>query len=229
MYLEYKDTGITMQQFLNLIKEKYSHKKYAYAARLDPLARGIVPILVDDECKDVDNYFSSKKIYNVKVIIGIQTDSDDPLGLIEKINLLNNFDNFLKTHRDSFLIENNKIEQKFHYFSTKALKMRKQNKLEESFHLVELIKSDILSTGYINFNDWKDDIIKNINKIDSNKNFRQELIIDQWNKLTFDKLPFIELELKVSSGFFVRQFVRDLSNKLNQPMLAYDIYRKSIF
>ena len=48
MYLEYKETGITMQQFINLIKEKYPHKKYAYTARLDPMARGIVPILVDE-------------------------------------------------------------------------------------------------------------------------------------------------------------------------------------
>lgn len=229
MYLEYKETGITMQQFLDLIKEKYPHKKYAYTARLDPMARGIVPILVDDECKDVNNHFSSKKIYNVKIIIGIQTDSDDPLGLIEKINIPNNFEEFFENNAETFLLENNKIEQKFHYFSTKALHMRKQNKLEESYHLVELIKSNILSKGYIDFNDWKDCIIKTINKIDKSKNFRQEEIIKQWNQLKLDKLPYIELELKVTSGFFVRQFVRDLSNKLNQPMLAFDIYRKSIY
>lgn len=229
MYLEYKETGITMQQFINLIKEKYPHKKYAYTARLDPMARGIVPILVDEECKDIDNHFSSKKIYNVRVIIGIQTDSDDVLGLIEKVKLVDNFAEFLEKYKDKFLIENNKIKQKFHYFSTKSLKMRQQNKFEESYHMVELIKSNILSSGYINFDDFKSEIIKNINKIDSNKNFRQELIIDQWNKCLLEKLPYIDLELKVSSGFFVRQFVRDLSVELNQPMLAYDIYRKVIY
>jgi tRNA U55 pseudouridine synthase TruB len=229
MYLEYKETGITMQQFINLIKDKYPHKKYAYTARLDPMARGIVPILVDDECKDIDNHFSSKKVYNVRIIIGIQTDSDDVLGLIEKIQLVDNFDDFLEKYKDKFLIENNKINQKFHYFSTKALKMRKQNKLQESYHMVELIKSNIISPGYINFNDLKDDIIKSINKIDSSKNFRQDIIIDQWNKCDFNKLPYIDLELNVSSGFFVRQFIRDLSIELNQPMLAYDIYRKVIY
>ena len=165
----------------------------------------------------------------MRVIIGIQTDSDDVLGLIEKVKLVDNFAEFLEKYKDKLLIENNKIKQKFHYFSTKALKMRQQNKFEESYHMVELIKSNILSSGYINFDDFKSEIIKNINKIDSSKNFRQELIIDQWNKCSLEKLPYIDLELKVSSGFFVRQFVRDLSVELNQPMLAYDIYRKVIY
>jgi tRNA U55 pseudouridine synthase TruB len=229
MYLEYKNTGITMNQFLDLIKEKYSHKKYAFTARLDPMARGIVPILVDDECKDINNYLKSKKIYNVKIILGILTDSDDPLGIIEKIQLIDNFEDFLKNFTDKFIIQNKVIKQKFHYFSTKAICMRNQNKNEDSFHDVELINSQILSTGFINFSELKEEIIKNIKTIDITKDFRQKQTIEQWSKLDFDKLPYIELELKVSSGFFVRQFVRDISIELNQPMFAYDIYRKSVF
>ena len=229
MYLEYKNTGITMNQFLDLIKEKYSHKKYAFTARLDPMARGIVPILVDDECKDINNYLKSKKIYNVKIILGILTDSDDPLGIIEKIQLIDNFEDFLKNFTDKFIIQNKVIKQKFHYFSTKAICMRNQNKNEDSFHDVELINSQILSTGFINFSELKEEINKNIKTIDITKDFRQKQTIEQWSKLDFDKLPYIELELKVSSGFFVRQFVRDISIELNQPMFAYDIYRKSVF
>jgi tRNA U55 pseudouridine synthase TruB len=68
MHLEYKESGITMQQFIDLLKTKYSYSKYAYTARLDPMARGLVPILVDDECKDIDKYLSTNKIYNVKII-----------------------------------------------------------------------------------------------------------------------------------------------------------------
>lgn len=107
------------------------------------------------------------------------------------------------------------INQKFHYFSTKALSMRHQNKMEDSFHNVELKKSNILSTGFIDYKDWSKEIIDNINTIDITKNFRQKDIINQWNILKLDKLPFIELELTVSSGFFVRQFVRDLSIQLD--------------
>jgi hypothetical protein len=108
------------------------------------------------------------------------------------------------------------------------MSMRKHSKLDDSFHSVEIIKSDIITTGFINYDDWKEEIITTINKIDKTKNFRQHQIIDQWNKIVLDKLPFIDLELHVSSGFFVRQFIRDLSIKLKQPMLAFDIYRKSI-
>jgi tRNA U55 pseudouridine synthase TruB len=228
MYLEYKEAGLTMDQFINLIKHKYKHSKYAYTARLDPMARGVIPVLVDDECLDIKKHLSSNKIYNVKIILGIQTDSDDPLGIIQKISLIDDFDSFLIKNTDHFLINDKTFDQKFHYFSTKALHMRKHYRHEDSYHSVQIFQSNILSTGFIKFTDWKEEIIETINKIDNKKNFRQDDIINQWKLKDFDKLPFIELQLKVSSGFFVRQFVRDISIKLNQPMFAYDIYRKDI-
>jgi tRNA U55 pseudouridine synthase TruB len=89
--------------------------------------------------------------------------------------------------------------------------------------------SKILSSGYINYNEWKNNIIDNIQSIDKTKNFRQNETIQQWNSLTtISKLPYFELELHVTSGFFVRQFIRDLSNEFKIPMMCYDIYRINI-
>ena len=34
--------------------------------------------------------------------------------------------------------------------------------------------------------------------------------------------------MKVSSGFYIRQFVRDLNEKFNFPMNVYDIHRINI-
>ena len=42
------------------------------------------------------------------------------------------------------------------------------------------------------------------------------------------KLEYIKLQLHVGSGFFVRQHIRDISDKIGIPLMCYDINRISI-
>ena len=87
---EYKKAGETMEQFIKRVKEKHSLKKIAYTARLDPMAKGIVPIAINEECSKITEFLNTKKTYQVKIVIGFQTDSDDPLGIIQKQIKINN-------------------------------------------------------------------------------------------------------------------------------------------
>jgi len=52
-----------------------------YAGRLDPMAEGVLVILVGEECKDKQKYLSLNKTYEVEVVFGISTDTHDALGL----------------------------------------------------------------------------------------------------------------------------------------------------
>lgn len=223
MELHYKEPGETMNQFIIKVSKKINNTKLAYTARLDPMARGLVPILVGDECKKINGHLKSNKIYRVKVIKGIQTDSDDPLGIIQKIedNKIINLDNFIINQPITF-------NQKYHYFSTKSLNHRRQNCQEEKFHEITIFNSKIIEENQINYNEFRENIINQINKIDVKRNFRQNIIINQWKQINLDKLNYIELELHVSSGFFVRQFIRDISDKLDYPLMCYDIHRIEI-
>jgi tRNA U55 pseudouridine synthase TruB len=77
---------------------------------------------------------------------------------------------------------------------------------------------------------WKESIINQIKTIDKKCDFNQEYIIKQWEQLDkFDKLYAISIKLDVSSGFYVRQFVRDLSNMIGIPLLTYDINRTKLY
>jgi tRNA U55 pseudouridine synthase TruB len=221
MLLEYKESGITINQFIVKIKEKYPNNKIAYAGRLDPMARGYVPILFDEECYNMDKYTSMKKTYRVKVIVGIQTDTDDPLGIIQNINKDKQY------NIDQFKLNNIHINQSFHYFSTKEINRRRKNKTGTCQHNVILYESSVLSTGTIPTNEFVDTIISTIDCIDKTKKYRQEEIKEQWSKITIP-INYIELELKVSSGFFVRQFIRDMST-MNVPLMCYDIWRTELF
>jgi tRNA U55 pseudouridine synthase TruB len=119
MIIEKKFSGETMDEFITRIKIKYNIIKMGYTARLDPMAKGLVPLVIENECSNIKNYFGTNKYYQVKIILGLQTDSDDPLGIIinkEKITESNYMliKKFIISYLD--LINNTTFEQKYHYF-----------------------------------------------------------------------------------------------------------------
>jgi tRNA pseudouridine(55) synthase len=233
MLYEFKQPGETMNKFVERVKEKHNIKKLGYTARLDPMARGIVPFVVDNECIKINEKLGTNKIYQVKIIFGIQTDTDDPLGLIT-----NQTDKPIEKTKDiieviiKYLNSINKtsFNQKYHYFSTKMLNHRRQ-KIKDAVdnHNVSLHNYLILNEGNFNYDIWKNKIIKQINLIDKTKNFRQAETIKQWNNLDMKELFYVKLKLTVSSGFFIRQLIKDISEYINIPLMCYNINRIETF
>ena len=64
----YKQPGVTPLQFINNIKKQYPDKKICYTARLDPMARGKIPVLFGDECKNMDKYTNLSKTYENNLV-----------------------------------------------------------------------------------------------------------------------------------------------------------------
>ena len=234
----YKEPGITPLEFINTIKKQYTDKKICYTARLDPMARGIIPVLFGDECKNMHLYTNLSKTYEVKVMIGYKTDSDDVLGILENSQNKNTItlDDIVLNYKSYFEVENEiTITQKYHYFSTKALLARSKNKNntnEDYTHDVKLFSSKIIDSGELDFKEWIDECITIIDKVDKTKDFRQKEIIEQWHKIKNTninmKIHYITLQLHVGSGFFVRQYIRDISDTIGIPLMCYDIHRTSI-
>jgi len=247
----YKESGIIPSEFINNIKKQYPNTKICYTARLDPMARGVIPVLFGEECKNMHNYTKLSKTYEVKIILGYKTDSDDALGILENIlpdNRISNikYEEFMSKYKSYFEIENEiTINQKYHYFSTKTLAARSKNEKDNNnnnnnnnnyYHNVKLISSKIIESGELDFTEWINECCNVINKVDNTKNFRQKEIIDQWQSLILNdsnkkiekKINYIKLKLHVGSGFFVRQFIRDISDIIDIPLMCYDIHRISI-
>jgi len=233
----YKEPGITPLEFINTVKKEFPDKKICYTARLDPMARGLIPILFGEDCKLMNLYTCLSKTYEVKVIIGLATDTDDALGLITQ-NTLNISSNqttshyILSNYKSIFEIENElTLNQKYHYYSTKALLSRSKNNFDTHYHSVKLYHSSVIDSGELDFNIWKNECINTINKVDKTKEYRQNEIIKQWNDLSNEikaPLHYITLQLYVSSGFFIRQYIRDISEKIGIPLMCYDINRVNI-
>lgn len=81
----YKKVGQTPLDCINTLKKEKEELRFipmTYAGRLDPLAEGVLLILIGDECHKKDQYLSLPKEYEVDVLFGFATDTYDVMGKI---------------------------------------------------------------------------------------------------------------------------------------------------
>jgi tRNA U55 pseudouridine synthase TruB len=251
-----KPSGFTMNQIIQKYLKDVSRNetlqisKVCFAGRLDPMARGEILLLFNDECKNINNYKNLTKTYQFDIILGIQTTSDDPLGVIKKIdkiyenkNTNNELDSLTLTKLKNQILDAGHPKtflQKFHNYSSKCVNGQPlwyyaKNNIEIDLptHDVSIYDFKIFDIKKYDFLEWKQNIINQIKTIDSSCDFNQTFIIDQWNNLNLnlEMEQFIysfPCEIKVSGGFYVRQFVRDLINITQMSLLTYDINRIKI-
>lgn len=80
----YKPSGMTPLQALEKFRENnptYCGKKISYPGRLDPIAEGVLILLVGDENKKMKDYMKLDKEYVAEIVLGFETDSHDILGM----------------------------------------------------------------------------------------------------------------------------------------------------
>ena len=81
----YKALGETPYQAILKFKKRfpeYMNVKISYAGRLDPMAEGLLLLLVGEENKKRKKYENLSKTYEFTVLLGIATDTYDILGKI---------------------------------------------------------------------------------------------------------------------------------------------------
>lgn len=237
-YLD-KPNGLTSKDFADKIKEKNKLKKICFCGRLDPMARGKMLLLGNEMCKNMNNYLKSDKIYQFEIILGLQTDSDDPLGIIQNTILDFDVEETVKKIKNYIINFQEDFSQDFHKYSSimingkpSWLHVIENNKnIIIPKHNVKIFQKKIIKIKERILSDFINEIINVILKVNKKHNFRQEEIVKQWKEFNFyeKKLTSIMIELEVSSGFYIRQFIRDMSNKIGIPLMVYDINRTSIF
>ncbi|ATG97452.1 tRNA pseudouridine(55) synthase TruB [Mesoplasma lactucae] len=77
-----KPQGITTNKLIQQVKRKLNLKKVGHAGTLDPLATGVVIVLVNSGTKLSDYFLNQEKIYQVKGQLYTATDSFDSDGNI---------------------------------------------------------------------------------------------------------------------------------------------------
>jgi tRNA pseudouridine(55) synthase len=81
----YKKKGETPYEALmrlRLARPEYAALPLSYAGRLDPMAEGVLIVLVGEENKYREKYLDLEKTYKVQILFGIGTDTYDVLGKV---------------------------------------------------------------------------------------------------------------------------------------------------
>ena len=240
----YKPIGLTPLQLVNKFKEKYpkyKNIKIAYAGRLDPMAKGILVLLVEPVTKKGNYYQNLKKEYEFSVLFGVETDTYDVLGLIKSSKLkVKSYNSKLKVRLENIIKSfEGKHNQTYPPYSSKAVRGKplfwwaRKGKLSEIklptkkiiIHSIKLL--DIYSESSKKI---QNEIIRNIKKVKGD--FRQKEILDKWEEF-FDKnhnvnFDIAKLKVSCSSGTYVRSIAHKLGKDLETSAIALNIKRVKV-
>ena len=199
-YLVDKPSGPSSHAIVNYFRHKSGIKKVGHCGTLDPLASGLLIILVGREyTKQQSLYLKKDKTYLVKAQLGIKTDTYDILG---KITAKTTRENLLKVEKKDLLAIlpqfTGKIQQEVPIFS--AVKVKGQ----KLYHKARKGERDI--------------------KLPSRQVEIKEIKLLEFNKedMTFS------LEVSVSSGTYIRSLINDIGKKLNVGATVIELRRTQI-
>lgn len=237
----YKKIGETPLEALTRLREnvpEYKEETLSYAGRLDPMAAGVMLVLAGDANKQREKYLNLEKDYSAEILFGISTDTYDTLGLIthmsEKPFEIGDFETELKEKIKEI---KGTFSQKYPEYSSKPvdgtplfMHARAGKRVAVPAHDVTLLSSELKSVKHINRVELLSNIESQIGLVKGD--FRQADIVKMWKeKLESSEIKeFVvaEVDLSVSSGFYVRQYAYDLGLSLGVPALALSILRTRV-
>lgn len=77
----YKPKGMTSHDVVSFVRRKLHMKRVGHTGTLDPMAEGVLPILIGKATKLSDMIMADEKRYIARVRLGIVTDTDDVSGV----------------------------------------------------------------------------------------------------------------------------------------------------
>ena len=214
-----------------------------YAGRLDPMAEGVLLVLVGEECKEKDKFLGFDKEYEIEVLFGVATDTQDVLGVIQKVdsNVVRNGKislDFIEKISERYV---GTFSQKYPVFSSKTVAGKalhthaRENTLpkderEIPVRDVKIYSIDFLGKREVTGTEIAQQAIEKISKVKGD--FRQEEIGAGWQdfaeKNATEKFSVIKLKVKCSTGTYMRVLSETIGKDTGTVALASSIIRIKI-
>lgn len=77
-----KPKNLTSHDVVQRIRRIFSTKKVGHTGTLDPMATGMLPIVIGEATRFANYILSEKKCYRASIQLGSQTDTDDAMGTV---------------------------------------------------------------------------------------------------------------------------------------------------
>ncbi len=238
----YKPIGPTTHQLAIHAAEIFP-KKLTHTGSLDPMAHGVVTLLIGDDRYRKQQLSPERKSYRFQIVAGIQTDSQDMLGLITAQDLNKHH---VEMSDDPSIIQLREdiqqalealpttFSQQLPRFSARRIdgesyfdKARREEQFEPDTERVTLQRASVVGSQLVHLQNIAKKADRYIPEIQGD--FRQEEILQQWHELATSHpdstLPVITVEVTVGKRFYIRALVRDLAKKLGVPLFTFDLER----
>jgi tRNA pseudouridine55 synthase len=237
-----KPSGATPLQVIKKLREQlpeYKDESISYAGRLDPLAHGVLLLMIGDATKEREKYLSFPKTYEFDVLFGIETDTYDLLG-IPQINLSPVKGEGLGEGIKQFMQHHIGIHiQTYPPYSSKTVNGKplfqwaREDKLDEivlPLREIEITKFEMLGTKELSNDEVKSKVHKAIDSVSGD--FRQKAIREAWDTVlqeTKNKtFTIVQFRIQCSSGTYVRQLVHTMGRELGTGAVTLDIFRTKV-
>lgn len=233
-----KKVGQTPLSLIDEFRAEYPELKdqtIGYAGRLDPMAEGLVLLLLNEKNKERSRFERIRKVYETDVIFGLSSDTFDTLGIAKEEEDKQIVEDELQTAIKSFI---GKQEHAYPPFSSprvggKALwQWAKEGKISEITipkKQIEVYDAQLISLSSIESALLLDHITTAIKTVTGD--FRQEETIANWESLLKKKTKTYQvatIRFDVSSGTYIRSLDNRLGKLLGTGALALRILRETI-
>lgn len=234
----YKNLGETPLEALDrlrLEKPEYKNEKLSYAGRLDPMAEGVMLVMVGQENKEREKYLNMEKEYEFEVLFGFATDTFDLLGLvtdftkenieIDQEQIANALQKFKGVRSQAYPAYSSKTvagKPMFEY-----AREGKLDEIEMPTKKVEIFNIEFLGVREISQAELVSSLADRIGKVQGD--FRQQEILERWGNILVQTSASVfnvaKIRMHCSSGTYARSVASELGLVLGLPALAYSIKR----
>jgi len=233
-----KPLGITSYDVIRRLKKVYKGEKIGHAGTLDPLADGVLIVLIGKDANARQSEFMNvNKEYVFTVLLGFETDTYDILGLIQKVGkynkdisgvdqeFLNQFKGVLQQKVPPFSAVKVKGKPLYRWYLSGEI-----DKVDIPTKEVKVEEIELLDDWLINGADLESQILDLLEKVKAG--FRQKEIMTKWNKVMggkdLQKFRILKIRAVVSKGTYVRAIANDIGQKLGCGACTINITRTRV-
>jgi len=210
----YKTKGLTPLEVIRELKNTHEYESctLSYAGRLDPLADGVLLVLIGEENKNREGYEKLNKSYEFEVLIGIHTDTYDIMGIPHMADV------HVDVEKE---IKNLKGEKIVHFPPYSSRRVRGHplfwwarngllSQIKVPRHKVKIYETKVIKKRTVTKRELEErlGVIKRVNG-----EFRQKVIINSWKKFlptTPQTFAAYTIEISCASGTYVRAIANEL-------------------
>lgn len=178
-----KPQGITSHDVVDIVRKIFPGIKVGHTGTLDPIATGVLPICIGKATKLSDELLSENKVYKVKMLLGVETDTYDITGKIVFANTLNEDEIYIKERIKRFIGKSSQIPP---IYSAIKIKGKKAYEYARNGENVSLKSREIE--------------IFNIDDIDVNLRKRQVSFVVSCTKGTYIRSLVHDIGIKLGCG-----------------------------